>query len=774
MKKIKKINNLTIYFLSFAMVLWNSGLSTVSFPLINKASADDDSNQKVLICHKDDDDFETIEVDADAVQAHLEHGDSLGKCSNEDEDGDDDDQNSNGEIVSFSPWCSALNGIVSYHLGYPAQCSVQDLDNSGDVDSSDVSTMSDWYGAYADSSCYAQFNDPQGGLQFNCDNYLQINWCEGLKKGVTDSLGSATGDAKYSTMFDLNHDGFVDASDLANVAMYLGVDNRQGCFEHFNFELRCDQNTTCGNGEVDEGEQCDLNSAPQVCVTNDGYLGTKDCNLPSIGTTAQGLEIAYCQWDTCTSQDYCGDGQINGHEQCDDSNTNSQDGCSATCQIEEHVYAPWCSALYGIVEKELGQTPGNSIPDMNNDNSENSGDWSSMMSLYLPGDNETCYQQFNDDGYQFNCENYLDVDWCNGLKQGVIDSLGTSTSSPNYWSVYDLNNDGNIDASDLSSAAAMTAEGNQQTCFDRFPFELNCQPNAYCGNEVVDEGEECDGNGPMECTTQNGYTGIKTCHMPISTIMSLLVPEQDVPYCHWNPCQTNQYCGDGIVNGNEQCDAGENGSRTCDTSCHTITPPGPTNGGGGGGGGGLPANGPTNIATAPQCQTASMSWLTNVPSISWVVYGTTSGIYTGEFKDATAVTFHSINIPGLAKNTTYYYRVKMQTAGGTVYTGPESSFVTKADCAPVPQVLGEKITDNYSCNWDWRFLKDGKRAPDTDSENRINYPEGTLIRGCINVNVYRIENGKGRWIKSWQELHDKYRGQRIFNIPEDILDLFIK
>ena len=30
----------------------------------------------------------------------------------------------------------------------------------------------------------------------------------------------------------------------------------------------------------------------------------------------------------------CGDGIVNGNEQCDDSNTNEGDGCSATCQIE--------------------------------------------------------------------------------------------------------------------------------------------------------------------------------------------------------------------------------------------------------------------------------------------------------------------------------------------------------------------------------------------------------------------------------------------------------
>jgi len=32
---------------------------------------------------------------------------------------------------------------------------------------------------------------------------------------------------------------------------------------------------------------------------------------------------------------YCGDGIINGIEQCDDDNNDNGDGCSSTCRVEE-------------------------------------------------------------------------------------------------------------------------------------------------------------------------------------------------------------------------------------------------------------------------------------------------------------------------------------------------------------------------------------------------------------------------------------------------------
>ncbi len=39
--------------------------------------------------------------------------------------------------------------------------------------------------------------------------------------------------------------------------------------------------------------------------------------------------------NSCTTSAVCGDGSINGSEQCDDGNTRSGDGCSSSCQVEQ-------------------------------------------------------------------------------------------------------------------------------------------------------------------------------------------------------------------------------------------------------------------------------------------------------------------------------------------------------------------------------------------------------------------------------------------------------
>jgi len=232
------------------------------------------------------------------------------------------------------------------------------------------------------------------------------------------------------------------------------------------------------------------------------------------------------------------------------------------------TFAPWCSALYGIVEKELGQGPvGNSVPDIVVNGFTDASDLSALAAWYGAADNGLCHQQFeNEGGYGFNCENYLQVDWCNGLKQGVIDSLGSSEGGDRYWYVYDLTADGYISASDLSYVAMYLGQGQdaQQECFDRFPFQL--PPCSQCGNEIVEPGEECDYSAPIACETPEGYRGEKTCNMPLAT----RVEEISGQFCTWNPCVATEFCGDYVTNGPEECDDGPQGSELCTSDCRWI------------------------------------------------------------------------------------------------------------------------------------------------------------------------------------------------------------
>lgn len=70
----------------------------------------------------------------------------------------------------------------------------------------------------------------------------------------------------------------------------------------------------------------------------------------------------------------------------------------------------------------------------------------------------------------------------------------------------------------------------------------DCRSNERCGNGIVDlvTGETCD---------DNNTTGGDGCSAS---------------------CQSNEGCGNGTVDNGEQCDAGPNGSATCDVNCTTA------------------------------------------------------------------------------------------------------------------------------------------------------------------------------------------------------------
>ncbi|QSQ24588.1 DUF4215 domain-containing protein [Pyxidicoccus parkwayensis] len=82
---------------------------------------------------------------------------------------------------------------------------------------------------------------------------------------------------------------------------------------------RCAAPTGCGNGNIDEGEQCDDGNA----------TGLDGCSASC------GVETGYsCTGNPSVCAVTCGDGVKAASEACDDGNTTAGDGCSATCKIE--------------------------------------------------------------------------------------------------------------------------------------------------------------------------------------------------------------------------------------------------------------------------------------------------------------------------------------------------------------------------------------------------------------------------------------------------------
>lgn len=119
--------------------------------------------------------------------------------------------------------------------------------------------------------------------------------------------------------------------------------------------------------------------------------------------------------------------------------------------------------------------------------------------------------------------------------------------------------------------------------------------------------------------------------------------------------------------------------------------------GGGGGGGDYTAPTISNINVTVSTTTATITWLVNEASISWVVYGTSTA-YGLEVKTASYInsnTSHSLVLPNLTSSTIYHYSVKAKDLSGNIGSYTDQTFTTLAGGGveiPVPPVIEKPIS----------------------------------------------------------------------------------
>jgi len=86
---------------------------------------------------------------------------------------------------------------------------------------------------------------------------------------------------------------------------------------------------------------------------------------------------------------------------------------------------------------------------------------------------------------------------------------------------------------------------------------------------------------------------------------------------------------------------------------------------------------------APEVSTCEITWQTDEPSTSQVLYGTTPGNYTfSTAPDTAVVTDHAVTLTGLQAGTTYYYVVLSTDVSGNEVQSTEFSFTTEAATGP--------------------------------------------------------------------------------------------
>jgi len=197
------------------------------------------------------------------------------------------------------------------------------------------------------------------GANHNTDSDCSASCGNGIvEAGETCDTGIQSGAGKCPASCDdqvaCTKDTLMSGGTCQAACMHTDITqpaNGDGCCPagaNHNTDTDCSE--TCGNGKVDTGETCDigiLNGAgkcPASC--NDGKVCTKDvlnsagtcqaaCSFPAITDPHDGDGCCPAGANNNTDKDcpvMCGNKVVEAGEQCDDGNTDPDDGCTK-CQI---------------------------------------------------------------------------------------------------------------------------------------------------------------------------------------------------------------------------------------------------------------------------------------------------------------------------------------------------------------------------------------------------------------------------------------------------------
>jgi cysteine-rich repeat protein len=293
---------------------------------------------------------------------------------------------------------------------------------------------------------------------------------------------------------------------------------------------------TCGDGTINDsgcGETCDTNAFPAGAPSSHGSCRLGPCGNPG----------------ACT---FCGDGIVNGEEQCDDGNGIDTDGCRNNCLL------PVCGdSIVGNTPGETCDPPGSTppTPPGNTNLCRPLGpDQCTYCGDGIVNDGETC-----DDGNHTNgdgCENDCTLSPICG--DGIVGNTPGETCDP-------------------PGSTPPTPPGNTNLCRPLGPDQCT-----YCGDGIVNDGETCDdgnhtnGDGcENDCTPSpicgDGIINQSGCGETCDTNAFPAGAPSSHGSCRPGPCGNPAactFCGDSIVNGGEECDDGNAvDTDACSNSC---------------------------------------------------------------------------------------------------------------------------------------------------------------------------------------------------------------
>ena len=317
----------------------------------------------------------------------------------------------------------------------------------------------------------------------------------------------------------------------------------------------------CGNELRDDGEECDGRDLGGAACQTLGYPGgTLSCS------------VATCEFDVsqCTNPN-CGNTLLDDGEECDSANLNGQscgelgfDGgslvCSNTCRYDDSdCYYLTCGNgtrdsgeecedfdLGGATCSDFGYA-GGVLRCNENCRYEKTGCQASLCGNLILNEGEQC-DGGNLGGATCASRGYFGGALaCHGnctFNESGCTNCGNDT----------LNSGEECDGSNLGGKTCVTEgyDGGEVSCSASCTINDSLCYNSTCGNGVLDTGEECDGsnlNG-ASCGTLGYSGGTLACNAN----------------CTFNEtnCTTNvNNCGNGLIDGGEQCDGANLNSKSC-------------------------------------------------------------------------------------------------------------------------------------------------------------------------------------------------------------------
>ena len=332
-------------------------------------------------------------------------------------------------------------------------------------------------------------------------------------------------------------------------------DDRSGTCED---DEDTDDSGTCDRDDCDEPSEVVLTYQLVIPDVDGTYVNGASAVIgaSTIDSTPEGSDSAPAVAEVRVGPPICGDGVINGGEECDDLGTAAGDGCSATCTVEDgwecdgepSVCAPICGD--GLIEgaeecDDSGTDAGDgcSATCTVEDGWECTGEPSDCAEICGDGiitGAEECDDGGLDDGDGCSSVCAVDDGWeCAGEPSDCAEVCGDGIIT-----MSEVCDDGNTDDGDGCSSLCEVDDG--WTC-DGEPSDCA----EVCGDGIITIGEACDDGGTDDgdgcsasCTVEEGWA------------------------CEDEPSLCGEVCGDGLMVGSEECDDGnlEDGD-TCTSVC---------------------------------------------------------------------------------------------------------------------------------------------------------------------------------------------------------------